>query len=87
MSSYPYAPFLMLIHFTRENEQSEGIIKLTAVTDLVLIYKSVTSSAFAIHGLTLYSWTLNFCILLRPNDWTLVKWTELTVSNESRAPL
>jgi hypothetical protein len=40
------------------------------VTDLVLIYESVISSASIIH-----SWTLNFCILLRLNHWTGLNWT------------
>jgi hypothetical protein len=34
------------------------------VTDLVLIYKSVTSSTSVVHWLTLHSWTLN-------RDWNL----------------
>jgi hypothetical protein len=42
----------------------------SAVTDLVLIYESVTSSASVVRWLTLHSWTLSFCILLRLNDWT-----------------
>jgi hypothetical protein len=46
----------------------------SAVTDLVLIYESATSSASVVHWLTLHSWTLNywiaFWILLRMNyDW------------------
>jgi hypothetical protein len=42
------------------------------VTDLVLIYESVTSSASVVRWLALNSWTL-----LRLNDWTLVNWNEL----------
>jgi hypothetical protein len=37
----------------------------STVTDLVLIYDSVTSSASVVRWLTLRSWTLNFWILLR----------------------
>jgi hypothetical protein len=37
----------------------------STVTDLVLIYESVTSSASVVRWLTLHSWTLNFWILLR----------------------
>jgi hypothetical protein len=37
------------------------------VTDLVLVYESVTSSASVIRWLTLHSWTLNFWILVRLN--------------------
>jgi hypothetical protein len=42
-----------------------------AVTDFVLIYESVTSSASVVRWLTLHSWTLNF---LRPSDECLL-WT------------
>jgi hypothetical protein len=35
------------------------------VTDFVLIYESITSSASIFHWLTLHSWTLYFWILLR----------------------
>jgi hypothetical protein len=52
---------------------------LFCVTDLVLIYESVTSSASVVRWLTFHSWTLNFCILLRLNDsiheWTVMNWT------------
>jgi hypothetical protein len=41
----------------------------SAVTDLVLIYESVTCSASVVRWLTLHSWTLNFWILLRLNHW------------------
>jgi hypothetical protein len=37
------------------------------VTDLVLIYESVTSSASVVRRLTLHSWTLNFWIILQIN--------------------
>jgi hypothetical protein len=44
----------------------------STVTDLVLIYESVTSSASAVRWLSLHRWTLNFwiafSILLRLND-------------------
>jgi hypothetical protein len=36
----------------------------STVTDLVLIYESVTSSASVIRWLTLHSWTLNYWIIL-----------------------
>jgi hypothetical protein len=39
--------------------------RLFCVTDLVLIYESVTSSASVVRWLTLHSWTLNFWIVLR----------------------
>jgi hypothetical protein len=39
-------------------------VYLSTVTDLVLIYESVTSSASVVHWLALHSWTLNFWILL-----------------------
>jgi hypothetical protein len=39
----------------------------SAVTDLVLVYGLVTSSASAVRWSTLHSWTLNFWILLRLN--------------------
>jgi hypothetical protein len=42
----------------------------SAVTYLVPIYESVTSSASVVRWLTLHSWTLNFWILLRLNHWT-----------------
>jgi hypothetical protein len=58
----------------------------STVTDLVLIYESVTSSAFVVCWLTLHRWTLNFSRILlwlnhwtplrMPNDW--ISWTELT---------
>jgi hypothetical protein len=38
----------------------------STVTDLVLIYESVTSSASVVHWLTLHSWTLNY--------WTASEW-------------
>jgi hypothetical protein len=49
----------------------------SAVTDLVLIYESVTSSASVVRWLTLHSWPLNywtaFSIILRLNDeWTVL---------------
>jgi hypothetical protein len=54
-------------HWTR------GVFSST-VTDLVLIYESVTSSASVVRWLTLHSWTLTFWILLRltnPNhEWS-----------------
>jgi hypothetical protein len=37
------------------------------LTDSVLMYESVTSSASVVRWLTLHSWTLNFWILLRMN--------------------
>jgi hypothetical protein len=40
------------------------------VTDLVLVYESVTSSASVVRWLTLHSWTLNPTQLL--NFWTLL---------------
>jgi hypothetical protein len=40
----------------------------STVTDLVLIYESVTSSASAVRCLALHSWTLNFWISY---DWNL----------------
>jgi hypothetical protein len=47
----------------------------SAVTDLVLIYESVTSAASVIQWLTLHSWILDywteFWILLRMNEWIL----------------
>jgi hypothetical protein len=51
----------------------------STVTDLVLIYESVTSSAFFVRWLTLHSWTLNFWIIFRMTN------TERrpTLSNES----
>jgi hypothetical protein len=43
----------------------------STVTDLVLIYESVITSAFVVRCLTLHNWTLNywtaFWILLRMN--------------------
>jgi hypothetical protein len=39
----------------------------STVTDLVLIYESVTSSASIVRWITLHSWTLNFWIFLRLN--------------------
>jgi hypothetical protein len=40
---------------------------LFCVTDLDLIYESVTSSASVVYWLALHSWTLNVWILLRMN--------------------
>jgi hypothetical protein len=45
------------------------------VTDLDLIYESVTSSASDVRWLTLHSWTLNF---LRPSDKCLIGLTQLS---------
>jgi hypothetical protein len=42
----------------------------STVTDLVVNYESVTSSAWVVLWLTLHNWTLNFWILLWLNDWT-----------------
>jgi hypothetical protein len=42
----------------------------STVTDLVLIYGSVTSSASVVRWLALHSCTLNFWIFLLLNDWT-----------------
>jgi hypothetical protein len=42
-----------------------------AVTDLVLIYESVTSLVSVVRWLTLYSWTLNLWIHLRMNRSSL----------------
>jgi hypothetical protein len=42
----------------------------SAVTDLVLIYELVTSSASVNRWLTLYSWTLNYWTAF----WILLKW-------------
>jgi hypothetical protein len=50
---------------------------LFCVTDLVLIYELVTSSAFIVNWLTLHSWTLNFWILLWLTQWTLLNWGKL----------
>jgi hypothetical protein len=53
------------------------------VRDLVLIYKSVTSSASVVHWLTLHSWTLNHNCNL--TDWLLVydsMTTDLQMLNE-----
>jgi hypothetical protein len=64
----------------------------STVTDLVLIYESVTSSASIFRWLTLHSWTLNwttFWVLLQlnhwtplrvANDWTLLNWANLKVT-------
>jgi hypothetical protein len=41
----------------------------SAVTDLVMIYESVTSSGSLVRRFTLHSWTLNFWFLLRLNHW------------------
>jgi hypothetical protein len=41
------------------------------VTDLILIYESVTSSASVAFWLKPHSWTLKFWIFLRLNDWFL----------------
>jgi hypothetical protein len=43
---------------------------LFCVTDLVPIYKSVTSSASVVRWLALHSWTLDFWVLLWLNGWT-----------------
>jgi hypothetical protein len=56
---------------------------LFCVTDLVLIYESVTSSSSVVLWLTLHSWTLNFWILLRLNYWTNYEWTELNWTLET----
>jgi hypothetical protein len=57
---------------------------LFRVTDLVLIYESVTSSASVVRWLTLHSWTLDywtaFWILLRMNLWLLPESLELSES-------
>jgi hypothetical protein len=42
----------------------------STVTDLVLIYESVAPSVSVVRWLALHSWTPNFWILLRLNDWT-----------------
>jgi hypothetical protein len=44
------------------------------MTDLFLIYESVTSSASNVRWLALHSWTLDFSWL---NHWTLFNWTKL----------
>jgi hypothetical protein len=49
----------------------------STVTDLVLIYKSVTFSASVVHWLTLHSWTLNY--------WTLSSLMNESV-NQLRVP-
>jgi hypothetical protein len=58
----------------------------SAVTDLVLIYESVTSSAFVVRWLTLHSWTLHywtaFWTLLRMNRWW-INWTNPSSRVES----
>jgi hypothetical protein len=41
----------------------------STVTDLVLIYESVTSSASLVRWLILHSWTLTVWILLRLDEW------------------
>jgi hypothetical protein len=61
----------------------------STVTDLVLIYESITSSASVVRLLALHSWTLKFWILLRLNHWTLLNGTELSydgsLANESES--
>jgi hypothetical protein len=48
----------------------------STVTDLVLIYELVTSSASVVHWLTLYRWTLDFSRMTY--DWIIeLSWTEL----------
>jgi hypothetical protein len=54
-----------------------------AVTDLVLIYESVTSSASVVRWLTLHSWTLNFWILL----WLTNAERRLTLSNQVKVKI
>jgi hypothetical protein len=53
----------------------------SAVTDLVLIYESVTSSASGVRWLALHSWTLNFWILSRLNYDSLMnaEWVRVRV--------
>jgi hypothetical protein len=64
------------------------VSSLTTVSDLVLVYESVTSSASVVRWLTLHSWTLNcwtvswILLLLKywtplrmPNYWTLLNRT------------
>jgi hypothetical protein len=55
----------------------------SAVTNLVLIYESIISSASVVRWLTLHSWTLHYCtafwIFLRMNHY----WTELSNRNLS----
>jgi hypothetical protein len=48
----------------------------STVTHLVLFYEFVTSSASVVSWLTLHSWTLNICILLRMNHWTPLRINE-----------
>jgi hypothetical protein len=61
----------------------------STVTDLVPIYKSVTSSASVVRWLTLHSWTLSYRILSSlTNDqwritWRLAKDEWLTKNNDS----
>jgi hypothetical protein len=53
----------------------------STVTDLVLIYESVTSSASVVRWLTLHSWTLNSTQLL--NFWTLLRLNHKSFTTES----
>jgi hypothetical protein len=49
----------------------------SAVTDLVLIYESVTSSASVVHWLTLHSWTLNS---LENDEWKTTIHSQIKVN-------
>jgi hypothetical protein len=57
----------------------------STVTDLVLIYESVTSSASVVRWLALHSWTLNFWIFLRLDDWSLLSESESYVTTDSQS--
>jgi hypothetical protein len=48
------------------------------VSDLVLIYESVTSSASVVRWLTLHSWTLSYWALLRRNHWNPLRMIPLS---------
>jgi hypothetical protein len=59
---------------TRSNSYWTTSVFTSAVTDLVLIYETVTPSASVVRWLTLHSWTLNFWILLRMYHWIPYEW-------------
>jgi hypothetical protein len=53
----------------------------STVTDFVLIYESVTSSASLVLWLTFHSWTLNYCLLNSlTNDWHTNELSKLSLS-------